>query len=282
MTRVRLVLPHLPILALSFVTFLLTAAGQCQILSVGDLTSAAIEGAGHDYIKMLSETVNPANGSLSLRIQAPPAKRRGITLPFSFNYDSNGVSFPAPNGPGLLGAQSNLNFVSQGGWGYSLPVLNSSLWSSTSQDGGQGGQTVTCYFSSNYTFQDPTGGRHNLGLAAASYASSGSYLCSSPVLSGGDPQYAASLITTETSGNVEVPVQVTDADGTVPSGTTNIVSVSGMTYKVAWTTATANYTFPYKVAWLASGDVYCNPSVSITGGGTVVSSITLPNNQVCH
>ena len=32
---------------------------------------------GHDYIKMLSETVNLANGSLSIRIQAPMPKGRG-------------------------------------------------------------------------------------------------------------------------------------------------------------------------------------------------------------
>jgi hypothetical protein len=41
---------------------------------------------------MLSETVNPANGSLSLRIQIRMPKGRGITFPFGFAYDSNSVT----------------------------------------------------------------------------------------------------------------------------------------------------------------------------------------------
>ena len=38
-----------------------------QITSVTNQTSTPIQGAGHDYIKMLSETVNPSNGSASIR-----------------------------------------------------------------------------------------------------------------------------------------------------------------------------------------------------------------------
>jgi hypothetical protein len=122
------------------------APAPAQILAVGDDTSTPIEGIGHDYIKTLSETVNPANGSVSLRIQANPARARGITLPFSFNYDSNGVNHivggfqPYP--------ESNLSGVSQGGWSYGLPLLQSVTWSSTTPQG------VTCSFTSGYTFQD--------------------------------------------------------------------------------------------------------------------------------
>ena len=54
-------------------------------------------GSGHDYIKLLDETVNPANGSVSLRIEAPVAKQRGnVNFPYYvFAYDSSGVSIPA-------------------------------------------------------------------------------------------------------------------------------------------------------------------------------------------
>jgi len=128
MFRIRVVLPLFRSLAFSFFAFLLTSAGRCQINNVGDDTSTPIEGAGHNYIKMLSETVNPANGSLSIRIQDPTAKARGITLPFSFNYDSNGVNHiggafqPYP--------QSDLTSISQGGWPYELPLMQGLIWSS--------------------------------------------------------------------------------------------------------------------------------------------------------
>ena len=48
-----------------------------QITNVTDSTSTPVSGAGHDYIEMMSETVNPANGSLSVRIQVPVPKGRG-------------------------------------------------------------------------------------------------------------------------------------------------------------------------------------------------------------
>src|SRR5579864_8746030 len=171
--------------------------GNAQVISVGDDTSTPVEGAGHDYIKALAETVNPANGSLSLRIQASPAKGRGITLPYSFNYESNGVNHVVPQGV-YVSALSDQTYVSQGGWGYSLPSITASRWSSSVNTNNS---TVTCTFSSGYTFQDPSGGRHNLGLAAASWASNGQYICSNPRIGGGDQQYGASLVTTANAGN---------------------------------------------------------------------------------
>src|SRR5947207_14339808 len=47
-----------------------------QITNVTDETSTPLPGTGHDYIGLLSETVNPANGSISLRINAPLPKGR--------------------------------------------------------------------------------------------------------------------------------------------------------------------------------------------------------------
>src|SRR5690242_5636611 len=73
------------------------SSALAQIQSTGSTTSTPIQGAGHDYIKMLGETVNPASGSLSVRIQLPTPKGRGATMPFSLAYDSNGVTFLAPD-----------------------------------------------------------------------------------------------------------------------------------------------------------------------------------------
>lgn len=126
----------LGILSCSYLALLFVSTGHAQINNVGDDTSTPIEGVGHDYIKMLAETVSPANGSVSLRIQAPTAKARGITLPFSFAYDSNGVMHLDPG----FGAspESNASVFSQGGWSYALPLMQASSWSSTTPGG------VTC------------------------------------------------------------------------------------------------------------------------------------------
>jgi hypothetical protein len=58
---------------------------------VNNDTRTPVPGSGHDYIKMLSETVDPSNGSLSVRISTPVPPSRGITIPFSFDYSSGAV-----------------------------------------------------------------------------------------------------------------------------------------------------------------------------------------------
>jgi len=215
MPRIRIFLPLLRFLVLGSLAFLLAPAAQCQILNVGDDTSTPVEGAGHDYINMLSDTVDPGSGSVSVRIQTPMAKGRGITLPFSFAYDSNGVEHVNP-GTGGIGWLSNNGVLAQGGWSYSLPTISSSLWSTTSV--GQQQQTITCWFVSYYVFSDPSGGRHNLsGMGSASYqqGGNGSLLCGTPVMNGGDQRYAGTLLTTYNAGSTDPAVTVSDADGTV-------------------------------------------------------------------
>src|ERR1700722_1038517 len=188
--------------ALSCISTSLAISAQAQINNVGDDTAAPIEGAGHDYIKMLSETVNPANGLVSLRIQVPTAEARGITLPFSFNYDSNGVNHIV--GGAQPTPQSDFTVVSQGGWSYGLPIMQGIGWSSTSSEG------VTCLFNSGYTFQDPSGGRHSLGLGVTG----GQTLCGTQdYLYGSDTQYSGALVLGYT-GNVLPTLIVSDAHGT--------------------------------------------------------------------
>jgi hypothetical protein len=106
---------------------LASPAAHGQITNVDDTTSTPIEGAGHDYIKAMGETVNPANGSLSVRIQLPIPKGRGITPTFSIGYDSNSVNFIEPNDPpdaslGEMIWQTNQTSNS-GGWSLSVPSL---------------------------------------------------------------------------------------------------------------------------------------------------------------
>jgi hypothetical protein len=130
-----------------------------QITNVTDTTSAPVPGTGHDYFKLLSETVNPANGSLSVRIQVPMPKGRGLTLPFSFAYDSNGAfgSIISVTGQGTF--VNNPLFLSQGGWSYSIPLLSANEIKLTEGK-------YTCPAIIDYVFQDPLGTRHALYLAS--------------------------------------------------------------------------------------------------------------------
>src|SRR2546425_2863268 len=97
--------------------------GRGQITNVSDDQATPIPGVGHDYIHLLNETVNPANGSLSLRIQVPIPKGRGLTLPFSFSYDSSGQFHPATFHPYAVTWTTNQSILSQYGWSYSTPLL---------------------------------------------------------------------------------------------------------------------------------------------------------------
>jgi hypothetical protein len=62
--------------------------GHAQVQNVTDTTSTPVPGVGHNYLGMLNETVEPANGAVSLRIGVPVPQGRRLTLPFSFAYET--------------------------------------------------------------------------------------------------------------------------------------------------------------------------------------------------
>jgi hypothetical protein len=76
--------PALSTLLFAFVTVLAPAC-HAQLPPISSTTSTPIPGAGHDYLSGPAETVNPANGSVSIRIPVVIPPSRGITLPFSFS-----------------------------------------------------------------------------------------------------------------------------------------------------------------------------------------------------
>lgn len=55
-------------LSATLIAILLVSTIQAQIAKLTDHTFTPFPGAGHDYIKMLSETVNPANSSIGSHI----------------------------------------------------------------------------------------------------------------------------------------------------------------------------------------------------------------------
>ncbi len=101
------------LIALSLLTFYVSA----QVPNVDNFTSTPIPGAGHDYIHLPSETVNPANGSLSIRIEIPLPSGRGLSQPFFLSYDSDGLHYLASTG-GLGGSPTwytDDGYLSKGG-----------------------------------------------------------------------------------------------------------------------------------------------------------------------
>ena len=181
-----------------------------QITNVADDQLAPIPGAGHDYIHMLTETVNPANGSMNLEIHLPVPRGRGFTLPFAFAYNSNGVHHPGgSNGhPSWL---TDAGYLSSGGWSYVVPMV------STQEDSIRV-QNYLCYFYSNYMMQTSAGEGHALGL---SVGENGTGSCPpggliQPYLSGADDYYQATTTNMLPGhGPYTPPVTVADADGTV-------------------------------------------------------------------
>ena len=217
--------------ALALLSLLLTLGATCaaQIPSVTDTTSTPVPNAGHDYIGALNETVNPANGSLSIRIGVPVPPSRGFTLPFNFAYDSNGTYYlhsPCQGCNGIAWWTTN-SMLSQGGWSYSVPMLSvqSSSFTMQTVSPTDVAGTFICQVRDNFVMQDMSGNRRNLGL---------SYFNSNDVCSaaeGGPDNEVLSAqegsLLSQTTGywasqmsngaGAVNPLTVTDGDGTVYS-----------------------------------------------------------------
>ncbi len=74
-----------------------TLSAQAQITSTTDATQTPVAGAGHDYLHMINESVNPEIGTVSLSIKVPMPPGRKLNLPFSFQYSSGGALFLVPS-----------------------------------------------------------------------------------------------------------------------------------------------------------------------------------------
>lgn len=189
---------------------LLIPAAWAQLPQAGDTTSPPTPGVGHDYIHSPVETVNPANGSVSIRVPVRIPSGRELTLPLSIAYDSSGAFYVAEVGgggqPGLKATASA--YFSAGGWSYTFPLTTSQSGSWTTQS--SNGKNLTCTEHVNYVFQDSTGNRHNLGLALNSSAPAILQYCGGPdnISPGGEGPILAQL----GAGTTAV---VTDGNGTV-------------------------------------------------------------------
>jgi RHS repeat-associated protein len=204
------------------------ATTHAQITNVTNATSTPIPGAGHDYIKMLSETTDPANGTVSIRLGVPIPPGRGMTLPFSFSYDSNGVWVGSGGkwtnfGYGYLDGVPDLNQQQDPptvgtGWSYAVPIIGPAQENEYTityhETGNPNPLKANCIYYTNWTFRDALGGRHNLGLFTA--AENNNTHCSGykEVLTGGDDTLIATVASHSTNGS---GVKVTDVSGTAYS-----------------------------------------------------------------
>lgn len=214
---------------------------SAQVTNIGDTTSTPVPGAGHDYIHLLSETVNPANGSVSLRIEFPVPKGRGITVPFSIDYDSNsGLHLegdPVVPGHVIWDRSSQIGgMVLATGWSYGMPSLSfihyesvvgpqfvmpqgSIMPPSTSY--------INCANYTNYMFTDINGGQHPLYVGTSYYDNNNNdgnnshFTCTyGRGQGGGDTQVLGVLPNSandvyDPSAMAEFPVKVYTPDGTV-------------------------------------------------------------------
>jgi len=251
-------------LAIATLALFLGSAAFAQLPQAGDTTSPPNETKGHDYLQAPDETVNPANGSVSIRIPLRISSGRELTLPLYVSYDSAGAFYyglgsntGAPNWQ----TTTNVSFT-KGGWSYSLPMLTYSTESWTAES--DTGARYTCVAGVNYVFQDATGNRHNMGLAPVGSTPGGSTWCGGPgTTAGGEgpisaltqAQYPCCAASMVTDGNGTVysfpggaggffPTSITDRNGNTVS-----VSVSGTPPTSATITDTLDRTAAHRKFW---------------------------------
>ena len=176
-----------------------------QISGITNITSTPVPGVPHDYITGVNEIVNPANGSVSVRIKAPTPHERGQNWPtYAYRYDSDGQWNLTPGWSSVANKGINLVILTQLVYGdqYNPFGLNWTNSGSRSANFGPIDSYLVCPNASYaYMYTDPDGGLHNLGLA---YMNPGTndgnpdkYACGafgySMYMQGGDARYKAEL-----------------------------------------------------------------------------------------
>lgn len=179
----------------AFVMLCLSPMAWAQFPVINNTTSTPIPGSGHNYIQMLSETVDPANGSVSLRINIPMPPGRQLSLPFSIDYNSNGIYSFENKWDQRQFSFNDLYDTSlyAAGWSYSLPHL-SLIAVQIPQ--------LSCVYFTGFAFTDSNGTRHPLGLLDPCQGSS--------IDSSGDDEIQAAFTGHDNTGAV-----VAAGDGTV-------------------------------------------------------------------
>jgi YD repeat-containing protein len=159
--------------SLAGLLFLCGTICGAQIVAPSDTVASPIPGVGHDYIKMLSETVNPENGAVNLNIAIPTPPGRQLNFPFSIQYNSNQALFLAPAYILPVGVAwfSGIAEFDSGAWSYSVPNLSrrpyvlSVYWAGQLPSGQTPDLSMKCGVMDSYTFTAADGSQYPLPLA---------------------------------------------------------------------------------------------------------------------
>jgi len=163
----------------SAVAFLGTNPVMAQVPDPVVAAQAPTPGSGHNYIGLATETVNPADGSLTFDLPLPLPPGRGISLPFSIHYDSGLMYYLSPY-KDLTSTFPALNWTLTPGSSapFSIPFLSfqAQIKRAWYQATGQG-QTATyhqCDWTTGFVFRGLDGVQYPLGQVGASWSDAAS------------------------------------------------------------------------------------------------------------
>jgi YD repeat-containing protein len=206
-----------------FVVGFLACAGlsaAAQIVNLDNNTVTPSFGAGHSYIQDAFETVNPASGSVSLRMKLPTPPGRGLNLPFSINYNSSTAVQLLPLGytpdptvdgdPNAIWSEQTSSIMGySAGWSYGLPEITASIF--TANCPSNPGSTYEG--TANYFFTDSSGSSHPLNISSSNDQCGTGTPPGTP--SSGDNHYTATLVgDCSNCTTYRPPLLVADSNGT--------------------------------------------------------------------
>ena len=200
----------------SFPLFLcLLASGSLSVLGQGPTQLATayganggnatpIAGAGHDYVHLLSETVDPSSGSVNVRVSLPVPPVRGTFarpyLPIDYS-SSNTYQFGADPINGALEFQSHAQLTGPyATWTestYQVPSSDGVVNTGTHQPS----DWVICNVATGFTFIGVDNVVHNLQLSAMVTGPNQRYngTCGSSTGYGGDEEVSGTFTSTSTT-----------------------------------------------------------------------------------
>lgn len=170
--RLRSTLPTaLALLTIASVLYPIAQAQNAPLLSsVNDQTRTPVQGEGHDYQKMLGETIDYSNGSLTFKISFPTPSGRGISLPYAWTYSSSAVNTldSTDGNTPAWNLEYQHPWPQKDGWNIAegIPKANVQVFSVTPPSGPPGQNLVACNMQSGMTFTDGGGVQHNLYTGA--------------------------------------------------------------------------------------------------------------------
>jgi RHS repeat-associated protein len=266
-------------LLLSLIFLLGTLRAQTMSGTVNGETNTPIPGVGHDYIHLLSETVDPSSGSVNLHINIPTAESRGLTLPLAISYSSAGVFrmtsyFGGTGNVSLLPSSCPVTFADPSprftapscGWTYSYPQSRNN-YTSNNVYGADGLLEYTKDTYTDFTFSDPSGVPHNLyaGYQCLHYTTDGDPIICTEHNNVGDTQVMATLTTV---GDILDSYTVDDHDGTTYTFSAGTVLWPSEIEDRNGNTIYPTYTTSGSTSTLAFPDTAGRTGYSISGSGT--------------